>query len=291
MNGGKPGLMNVSDVMTPRADLVTATVPGSRDDVLDILQERQFSSVPILKETADGEVFRGLVSRERLIEEPDEEQLALLLEDVESVPPGASIEELARHMHQRGARRVPVVEGGLVGIVTITDVVTAIADGAVEATDSVGTVADRHIHTTFEGTPLAVGQRSIDLANEPYAVVLDEDAEMAGIFTEVDIIALAEVVEGTEGPGDSIAGQDSEWAWEGIKAVGNRILPTRNVEFPSLPVGEVMTDEVVTVSENRTVREAAQLMIRHDIEQIPTISGGELVRIAKDMNLLESLYA
>lgn len=282
--------MNVADVMTPRSDLVTATVPGSREDVLEILKDRKFSSVPIVKETDDGEVFRGIVSRERLIDEPNEEQLALLLEEIDPIEPDAGLETLARFMVTADERRVPVVDGGLSGIVTITDVIRAIAEGDVAVDDPVGDYAGSRVHTCHVGSPLVAAQRGLYFAEEPYGVVLDDDGDMVGIVTEVDIIALAEVVEGTEGTGDSVAGQDSEWAWEGIKGVGNRVLPTRNVEFPDTTVGEIMTGDIVTVPRTRSITEAAQLMIRHDVEQIPVLSGGELDGIVKDMHLLEALY-
>ena len=80
--------MNVADAMTPREDLVTVSLPGTREDVLTYLQERSFSSVPVVKPTedGDGETFRGLVTREALIEQPDEDQLALLVEEVPTTP-------------------------------------------------------------------------------------------------------------------------------------------------------------------------------------------------------------
>lgn len=281
--------MRVEEAMTPRSALVTATVPGSREDVLRILQERDFSSVPIVRETEDGEVFRGLISREGLIEEPDEEQISMLLEEVEPIHPAAEIEELAAHMLETGARRVPVVDGGLAGIITITDVVAAIAGGAVDVDAEVGSVVGRTVHTVFEGTPILAAERSMFYAEVNYAVVIDEAGEMAGIVTEADIVDVAAVVEGEEGTGDSVANQDSEWAWEGIKGVGNRMLPTRNVEFPDDPVGAIMSTEVITVSRRRTVAEAAQEMIRHDVEQVPVVAGGELAGILCDMDILEAV--
>ncbi len=45
------------------------------------------------------------------------------------------------------------------------------------------------------------------------------------MLTEVDIIAVARVVEGEDDTGDSVANQDDDWAWEGIKAVGGRYIP------------------------------------------------------------------
>ena len=282
--------MNVTAVMTPRDDLVTATVPGSREDVLKVLQKREFSSVPIVKETDDGEVFRGLVSRERLIEEPNEEQLALLLEEVEPVSPEATLTEVAKHMHNTGARRVPVVDGGLSGIVTITDVVRAIAGNDLDVSAEIGEFATREVHSAYIATPLQAAQRSLAYADEPYGVVLDDEGRMEGIFTEIDIVAVAEVVQGEEDTGDGMAGQDSEWAWEGIKAMGNRVTTTFNVELPDVTVESIMTDDVVTVANTKSVTETAQLLIRHDIQQVPLFTGGELAGIVKDMDLLGALY-
>jgi len=275
--------------MTPRSEVVTVEIPGTRDDVLEYLQERAFSSVPVIKETDDGEQFRGLVSRDALIDQPDEDQLALLVEAVPTITGDATIEDAARLMVTEGERRVPVVDGRLEGIVTVTDIVHAIANGDADGDSEVGGLARSDINCIYSGTPLTVAERELSHAEVPYGVVLDDDGEMAGMLTEVDIIAVARVVEGEDDTGDSIANQDDEWAWEGIKAVGGRYMPTRNVEIPAEPVSEFMTADVVTVSKRRTAKEAAQLMIEHDIEQIPLVSGDELVGIVRDVDLLEGL--
>ncbi|MEM4782367.1 MAG: CBS domain-containing protein [Halalkalicoccus sp.] len=281
--------MNVADAMTPRSELVTVELPGSRDDALTYLKERGFSSVPVVKTENGTEEFRGLVTRERLIENPDEDQLALLLEEVPTTTEETTIEELAGLMLREDARRVPVVDGRLEGIVTITDVIRAIANGDADGEREVGDLAARHVNSVYAGTPLPVAERELYYADEPYAVVLDDEADPCGILTEVDVLEVAEVVEGEARTGDSMAGDDSDWKWESIKAVGNRYLPTRNVEIPSAPVREFMTEDVVTVTKRKTAREPAQLMIRNDIEQIPMTSGDELVGIVQDTHLLEAL--
>jgi CBS domain-containing protein len=281
--------MNVADAMTPRSEVVTVELPGTRDDVLEYLQERSFSSVPVVKGTDDGEIYRGLVSREVLIENPDEDQLALLMQDVPTTTHDTAIEELAATMVREDARRVPVVDGQLEGIVTVTDVVRAIADGEADGDTTVSELATRDVNTTYVESPLTVAERELSFANEPYAIVLDDDGEMCGILTEVDIIDVAEVVEGEDDTGESLANEDDEWMWEGIKAVGNRYLPTRNVVIPTAPVREFLTEDVVTVHGSKTARETAQEMLRHDIEQIPLVSGDELVGIVRDIDLLEGL--
>ena len=282
--------MNVADVMTPRDALVTVSLPGTREDALEYLQEREFSSIPVVKNEEIEETFRGLVSRRTLIEHPDEDQLALLAEKGPTTTADTPIAEAARLMVTAGARRVPVVDGRLEGIVTITDVIRAIAEDAVAGDTEVGELATRTVNTVYAGTPLTVAERELSHADVPYAVVLDDDATMGGVLTEVDVLDVARIVEGETGTGESIANQDDDWMWEGIKAVGNRYLPTRNVEIPAEPVREFMTTDVVTVGETQTAREVAQAMLTHDVEQLPLVSGGDLDGVVRDADLLENLY-
>ncbi|WP_336023982.1 CBS domain-containing protein [Halobellus salinisoli] len=281
--------MNVADAMTPREDVVTVELPGTRDDVLEYLQERGFSSVPVVKRTDGREEYRGLVSREELIESPDEDQLAVLMRDVPTVTADTSVEEAAHLMLDAGTRRVPVVDGELEGIVTVTDVVRAIAREEVDVDATAGDVATKDVNTTYDATPLPVAEREIYYANVPYAVCLDDEGRMNGILTEVDIIDVARVVEGEDDTGDSFAEQDDEWMWEGIKAIGRRYVPTRNVELPAEPVSTFMSDDLVTVSTRKSVVEVAQALITEDIEQIPLVSGDELIGIVRDVDLLEAL--
>jgi len=283
--------MNVADVMTPRSETVTVEVPGTRDDALEYLQDGAFSSVPVVKREGEGEAeqFRGIISRETLIDRPDEDQLALLVEEVPTTTADATLEEVARLMVTERSRRVPVVDGRLEGIVTVTDIVRAVANGDLPGDAEVGSVAGEEVNCVYSGAPLPVGERELALAGVPYAVVLDDDGEMCGMLTDVDVIEVARVVEGEADTGESIANQDDEWAWEGIKAVGNRYTPTRNVEIPTEPVAEFMTPDVVTVSRRRSVREAAQLLLEHDVEQLPVVTGDELVGLVRDVDLLEAL--
>jgi IMP dehydrogenase len=282
--------MNVADVMTPREDVVTVEIPGTRDDVLEYLQDRSFSSVPVIKKTEDGEIYRGIVSRDALIEHPDEDQLALLSEDVPTTASDTSLAAVAELMRTEHARRIPVVDGDtLEGIVTITDLVHAIASGDLDGDTTVEGLARRDINTTYEGTPLPVAERELYYARVPYAVVLDEDGDMTGMLTEVDILEEARVVEGEADTGESIADDDDDWKWESVKAVGNRYMPTRNVEIPVEPVSAFMTSNLLTVSTSRTAQDAAQMMIEHDIEQIPMVTGDQLVGIVRDMDLLEAV--
>jgi CBS domain-containing protein len=282
--------MNVAEAMTPRSEVVTVSVPGTRGDVLSYLQNRQFSSVPVVKEDGDSERYRGLISRTDLIDQPEEDQLALLMRDVPTVTGDATLAEVAQLAVEDGARRVPVVEDGeLLGIITVTDVVRAIADGEEDGDCHVGEVATRDVNTTWGQTPLVVAERVLGYANVPYAVVLDETGRMEGIVTEVDVIEVAKVVEGEEETGSSMAADDDDWKWESINKVGHAYMPTRNVELPAEPVSAIMTDDVVTVTGRRSCQETAQQMLTHDVEQIPLVSGDDLAGIVRDIDLLKAI--
>ena len=281
--------MNVADAMTPREELVTAELPGTRDDVLEYLQERAFSSVPVVKQTDDGEAYRGLVSRQELIERPDEDQLAVLMREVPTVSADATVEEAARLMVDAGTRRVPVVDGQLDGIITITDVIRTIARGEVAVDATAGDVATRDVNTTYQDTPLPVAEREIYYANVPYTICLDSEGSMTGILTEVDIIDVARVVEGEADTGDSVASQDDDWMWEGIKAVGKRYIPTRNVQIPAEPTSRFMSDDITAVPRTKPATEVAQTLITEDIEQIPLVAGDDLVGIVRDVDLMEAV--
>jgi IMP dehydrogenase len=293
--------MNVADAMTPREDLVTVSLPGTREDALAYLQEQDFSSVAVVKENDDGEEetdsegdsegeqFRGLVTRESLIARPDEDQLAILAEEPPTIASDTTIEELADLMVESGTRRVPVVDKVLLGIVTVTDVIRAMAEGDLDGDTEVGDLVRDQIHTLYQGTPLTVAERQLAHAGVPYGVVLDDSASMCGVLTEVDVLAVARIVEGETDTGEAVANQDDEWMWEGIKAVGNRYMPTRNVEIPAEPVSEFMSNDTITLTRTKTATEAAQRMIGSDIEQIPLVSGGELAGIIRDVDLLGAL--
>jgi IMP dehydrogenase len=284
--------MNVSDAMTSRADLVTVELPGTRSDALEYLQEKEFSSVPVVKPTDDGEQFRGLLSRERLIERPNEDQLAMLMEEVPTIDSDATLYDLAALIVETNSRRVPVVSesGELEGIITVTDIVEALASGDVPGEQTVDDLASRSINAVHADAPIAVAERVLEYADLPYAVVLDDEGEMTGMFTEVDLIEVAEIVDGKEMTGDSFADQDSDWMWEGIKGVGSRALPTRNVEFPDGPVSDIMTEDVLTISGHKTATDAAQLLLTHDIEQLPMVTGDTLDGIVRDVDLLGALF-
>jgi CBS domain-containing protein len=77
--------------------------------------------------------------------------------------------------------------------------------------------------------------------------------------------------------------------WEGIKAVGKRYIPTRNVEIPAEPASRFMSETITAVPRPKPAVEVAQTMITEDIEQVPLVAGDELVGIVRDIDLVEAV--
>jgi len=281
--------MNVADAMTPRSEVVTVEIPGTRADVLEYLQERKFSSVPIIKQTDDGEQFRGLVSRESLIEQPDEDQLALLIEETPTVTADASIEHVAAVMAAEGARRVPVVDGSSKGSSPSRTSSAPSRPATPTARPRSARAARRYVNCVYAGTPLPVAEQELFHADVPYGVVLDDDGETCGMITEVDIIDVARVVEGEAQTGDSMASDDDDWKWESIKAVGSRYMPTRNVGDPG-QAGPRVHDGGSGHRRGTPDRPGSRPDDDRERRRAdPAGLGRPLVGIVRDMDLLEGL--
>ncbi|MDD4094478.1 MAG: CBS domain-containing protein, partial [Methanothrix sp.] len=95
----------VKDIMV--RDVAYVTIPGSRDDVLKVLQDRKVSGVPVIKK---GEVV-GMITRTDLLSNREEDQTALLMtRDAVVISPEKSIVEAAKLLIEHDIRRLPVVE-------------------------------------------------------------------------------------------------------------------------------------------------------------------------------------
>ena len=115
--------MMVKDCM--RSDVVYVSVPGTREDVLQLMAEKQINGVPVVKKGTKSLV--GIVTRTDLLQKADENQLAMLMvRDPETVTPKTNIKTALKLMIEKNYRRLPVVENDeLVGLVSVPDILGA----------------------------------------------------------------------------------------------------------------------------------------------------------------------
>jgi len=71
------GKLKVRDVMT--TDIIVAEVPGNREDVLRMFGKYEISGMPVVK--AGTRKLAGIITRNDLFKNSDEEQLAMIMND------------------------------------------------------------------------------------------------------------------------------------------------------------------------------------------------------------------
>lgn len=276
--------IRIRDIMV--VDVAYVTLPGSREELMGLCKERYISGVPIVKE---GKVV-GVVTRQDLLRNPDEEQIALLMSrNPITVSPDATIVEAARIILSRGIRRLPVMEEEkLVGIISIADIVRKIAELDINAPVS-GYIGDNTV-VVWDEMPLSVAGRIMELAGAKAVPVLNVGLELVGLITDRDLINAAVIEDGIEHSDLSLGSDEDEWSWEGMRDTMRLYYNVSKIKLPDKYVRDVMVKELVTATRNSEVSGCAEKMSKNRFDQLPVISAsGKMTSILLDRNLLNVL--
>jgi CBS domain-containing protein len=270
--------------MTP--DVVSVEIPGNRDDVLKILKRTGISGVPVLK---DGKIV-GIITRKDLLRKSDETQLGLLMSpNPVTISPETPLGEAAALILKHRVRRLPVEEDGdLVGILSVADLITGIAQ--LKFRDE---IKDRFTSTTFavwEETPLSLVGRIMEISGVDAIPILDNDGILAGIISERDLIKHSSIEDSVETSDFSNGTDDDEWTWESIRDLHTMSFGVSRVKLPQKPVKTAMITSVVSVPQNAEVSECALKMKRARVDQLPVVnSDKKLVGMLFDRDLIRVL--
>lgn len=279
-----PANIKVMDIM--RKDVAYATLPGSRDEVHSLLKAKRVSGVPVLK---DGKVV-GIVSRANLLKKPEEEQLALLMtRNPITISPNEDIAVASKILLENNIRRLPVVEDErLVGIISVADIVAAIAD--MNITDHVGKYMNPVSVPVWTDTPLNVVARIMELARTKAVTVIDNHLEVVGIITDRDIIN-ASIIEDTVEMSDMSSGNDDDdWTWESMRDTMSIYYNVARVKVPEIPAKNIMVTDLIKAAFISSVSECALKMKRNRIDQMPIVNANQrFLGLLKDRNLLHAI--
>ena len=277
-------MMKVEDVMT--RDVVLVEVPGSRDTALKIMKDKGITSLPVVK----NHKLAGIVTRGDIFRNPEEDQIALLMtRQPVFVSPNATINDAARILVENIIRRMPVVDDSeLVGFITVTDIVSAIADMDIET--PVDDYIIREIVAVWEMTPVNVVGEIMKLANADASPVLDSANRVVGIVTESALLKASKIEDTTE-KADLSAGSDEDaWTWEAVRDTMSLYYGVSRVELPSVPVKDIMMAEYESIYHKTGISECARQMQRFDVELLPVVTADEkLEGIIKDSDLVKVL--
>lgn len=276
--------MQVKDVMTK--DVKWVEIPGTRVEALELLRKLDASAVPVVKRGTNELI--GVVTLRKLLEHPDEEQLAMLVDrDVPTVGLNDKLEHAASRLLESRVRRLPVLKDGeLVGMITVRDIVyRAIAEMNLDR--PAADLMRPHVIAVWDGTPLRAAVEIMHLSGFRGLPVINDQGNSVGIIDDSDIVRVSEVE--TESKMSQMAGRSEgdSWSWDSE----NRVYITkRELKIPDKLVRDVMKKEIVSITRKTPVSRVAQLMRQHRIEQVPVLSpDGKLLGIVRDVDLLRAL--
>jgi CBS domain-containing protein len=127
--------MRISDVLSSKPGDQVVTIPPDATvrDLLGLLAEHNIGAVVV---SGDGETVDGIVSERDVVRRLHEDEAvldgavsAIMTREVATTEPHTAVDDLRVLMTERRIRHVPVVvDGALVGIISIGDVVKSSLD-------------------------------------------------------------------------------------------------------------------------------------------------------------------
>jgi len=281
-----PESITVEEVMVK--DVAFAELPGSRDEVLEILKTKHISGIPIVK---TGELV-GIVTRTDLLKNPEEEQIAMLMNRKPvTISPEKSIVEAARIILANNIRRLPVVEDhSLAGIITIADIVGAIA--RLNITTPISEYISDNVVSVWSETPISVVGAIMELGDVKAVPILDSNLALVGVASDKDLISASVIEDRTEMSNMSAGSDDDAWTWESMRDTMSLYYSVSKIKLPGSPVKEVVkiTGEPETAVLSSPVSECARKMRRNRIDQMPVISSTrKLLGLLRDKDLLKAI--
>ena len=267
--------------------VVSVSVPGSREKVLDLMRKENKAVLPVIKE--DNNKLVGVVTRSDLINNPDEEQIAMLMSrNLIVASPDDDVKDAARIMIENDVRRVPVVndDGELVGIITSFDLVSQ-ALTKIEIDDAVEDYMITTVPTTWEKTPLNVAFESMKQFGLKSILALDDNAQLSGILTETDFIAESEIISERSEHSSTVGTEGDKWSWDSTSVL---YIEKNHLKFTDKVVSDVAIGNVEVANSKTKVSDCAKKMKTLNIEQIPVIGvEGDLVGIVRASDLIKAL--
>lgn len=273
----------VRDVMV--RDVAFVGIPGNRDEVLKTLQKSRVSGVPVVKK---GEVV-GMVTRNDLLRNPEEDQIALLMtRDPVVVSPDNTVVEASKLLLDHGIRRLPIVEDKkLVGIITVADIVKVAANLNIQA--EIETYFENEVTALWSEMPLPVAGAIMEYARAAACPVIDSSLMLVGIISDRDLIkasVIEESVEKTDMSAD--AGEDS-WMWDRVMQTMNKYYAVSRIRLREIKVSEAMVPPITAIKSSN-VSEVAGIMSRNRIDQMPVVTSTQkLMGLLRDKDIMKAL--
>jgi CBS domain containing-hemolysin-like protein len=167
--------ISVVNVMVPRADIVAIEVETSTKDILGLLGKKQFSRIPVYRETLDDvlgtvhikDILASLARGEKI-------EIEKLITEIPIVSPAMSILDLLLEMRESSRHIALVVDeyGGIDGLVTINDIIESIVG---EIDDEHETYIEPEIAVQEDGSVIADSRVDLESFEARFGVIFNSD--------------------------------------------------------------------------------------------------------------------
>jgi len=275
--------VKVEDAMSE--DLIVGYVPGTIKDALKILAKHNVSGMPILKK--ETKVVVGVLTRSDIFRNPEEDQIALIMSDnFHYVEKDQNIKDAAKLLYNHRIHGLPVINNRkhLVGIISPTDILKSIHKGI---TENIAKYFTNLVVPIYHETPIDIVMEIVNITHENALPVLDDERKLCGIVTDGDLFKLSHIRESVSQTNLGMGGDEDAWTWEGIRDTVRLHYSTVEVSLPSVPVKEVMINNVIKAYKNTPVNEVADKMLKNQISHIPVVdSNNKLIGMVTDIDLM-----
>jgi CBS domain-containing protein len=280
--------MKIQEIMSK--NLIVGHVPGTVAEALKTLAENNVSGIPILKKNSNK--LAGVVTREDIFKNPDEDQIAMVLnEDFHYISKDKDIKDAAKIFFENKIHGLPVVDShkNLVGIISPHELLQVVNKQC--KTEIVQDYVSNIVVPVYLETPVNIIMEIINITNQTALPVLDDSKKVVGLVTDGDIFKLSEIKEGIKQSNIGIGDDEDQWTWEGIRDTVRLYHATSEVSLPTIPVREIMIKEVITATRSTPVCDIAHIMVKNKFGNIPVVNEHNYLKgMISDTNLMRVLF-
>jgi CBS domain-containing protein len=202
----------------------------------------------------------------------------LMSRNLISTYPAASLKDVSKLMLENNVSGLPVVDNGLVGIITKTDIARYFSTLKLDIktgdimSDFVVRVHRHHsIHHVIE---------EMD-RNDVHRIMVMEGVTPVGIIT-LSNLAFTELKNNKGVPPEKDIKMTRKERPGGRKKL-------RDISIAHLVAEDIMSSPIITIGKETPAIDAAKMMIEHDIDGIPVVDDGKLIGIITKTDILEVL--